>query len=356
MKKLKMLVVPAVLGMVLVGCGGKKGDESGSTKGSKNNVANVEVKEGSYVKLPSDKGKESIELDLNVKNNSKSKFYVAEDSFYLTEKGKDEKIAAKGMLGSDMGSLDIYKTVINGDLSPEKSLSGKIFFEIQEGKEYTLNFSSHGFDEKAGKELEEVEVPLDLKKMEDSKKALDEPMKAFQAYMDVVFLNKENKDYETLVGNDKAKDQEVIKKEFSKNMKSMIFSANTSDDKMAKAYEQFYKEQSSKFKVESEMETRLSDLAVIEVKMSGINDQSLFTATSKIKEEYYDKTGDFDMEKESEYLVNNFEKALKEGQVNHLQDAKVTMTKKDKKWHIELSSDNYYENKQLVSGFLGKNY
>lgn len=356
MKKFKMLVVPVVLGMILVGCGDKKKDESGSTKTSKSDVANVEVKEGDYVKLPSDKGKESIELNLNVKNNSKSKFYVAEDSFYLIEKGKDEKISAKEMMGSDMGSLDIYKSIINGDLSPDKSLSGKIFFEIEEGKEYVLNFSSHGFDEKSGKELEEIEVPLDLKKMEDSKKTLDEPVKAFEAYLDVVFLNKENENYKKLVSNDKEKDQEILKKEFSKAMKGMIFSSNTSDEKISKAYEQFYREQASKFKVETDLETRLSDVAIIDAKISGINDQSITSAASKIKEEYYDKTGDFDMEKESEYLVNNFEKALKEGQVNHLQDTKVTMIKKDKKWNLELNSDNYYENKKMVSSFLGNNY
>lgn len=348
MKKIKMLALPMVMAVILTGCGG------GSTQ--KGKVATIEVKNGSYVQFGGSSDKDTIELDIKLKNDSDNKFIVMEDSFYLVEKGNDEKIKEKDVTSGELITTDVYKTVINGDLSPEKSLSGKVFFDVKKDKEYKLFFTSHGFEEKTGKSHEDVEVPLDLTKFEDSKKAMDEPVKALNAYIDVVLLNKENKDYEKLVENDKEKEKEIVKNAFSKDFTSYMFSANTSDEQINKLFDQYTKEQSTKFKVETELDTRLTDFAMINAKISGINSESLSASILKTKEEYYDKTGDFDQEKENEYVVNSFDKVLKEAKVGHLTDAKLSMTKEKGKWNIIMDSDKFYDNKKLISSYLGRNY
>ncbi|MEG0254215.1 MAG: DUF5105 domain-containing protein [Vagococcus sp.] len=347
MKKIKMLVVPMILAVVLTACSGSE---------QKNKVATIEVKDGSYVQLDGSSDKETVELDVKLKNNSDNKFIVMEDSFYLVEKGNDEKIKEKDMTSGDLITTDIYKSIINGDLSPEKSLSGKIFFDIKKDTEYSLFFTSHSFEEKTGKSHDDVEIPLDLKKFEDSKKSLDEPIKALNAYIDEVLLNKENKDYEKLVENDKTKEKELIKNAFSKEFTNFMFSGNSSDEQINKLFEQYTKAQSSHFKVETELDTRLSDVAIINAKMTGINSESISAGILKVKTEYYDKTGDFDQEKENEYAVNNFEKVLKDAKVGHLTDTKITLTKEKDKWKIAMDTDKLYENKKLISSYLGSNY
>lgn len=349
MKKIKVLAISILLGIIFVGC-------SSNPKNEKQ-VANIEIKNGTFVKVAKQKDKEDIlELDVKIKNNSDEKLMIMEDSFYLVEEGNDEKIASKDMTGSDFGTMNIYKKIINGDLSSDKSLSGKVFFDVKSDKKYTLNFTSYSFDEKTGDKHADVKIPLDLEKYEKSKKKLEDPLKAFEAYVDVVFLDKENKNYEDLVVNDKEKDKEILKKEFSKVAKDYFFTGNISDEKITKMFEQYSKEQASKYKIESDLVYSLSDMALIDVKISGMNSDSLVNAILKEKSAYSEVNEDFDIDKENNYVIENFDKVLKNGEVNHLNDGEITLVKEDNKWSIELDSDQFYDNKILVNSFFGYNY
>lgn len=355
MKKLKLLMVPMILGLVLVGCSNEKSKEE-SKGASEKDVATVEIKEASYVKIGKASKNQTIELDVKVKNNSDSEFVIMEDSFYLVEKDDDEKISAKNLLGVDFGSVGLYDIAINGQLAPDKSLSGKVFFDVDKDKEYTLNFVSNGYDEETGKSLKEIEMPLNLKDMADSEKKIEEPLQAFQAYVDVIFLNKENENYDKLVVNDKASEKDKLKKEFSKRMKSGLFSGNTSDEQMAKAFEQYATEQVTKFEAKSTLEQRISDKAQISVSVSGMNSDALFDSILKAHTEYYEKSGDFDAEKENNYVLSNFDKILKPIATNHVSDVKVVLIKEGDKWNFEWDSDKYYENKELLSAYFGSRY
>ncbi|MGG0463034.1 DUF5105 domain-containing protein [Priestia aryabhattai] len=74
-------------------------------------------------------------------------------------------------------------------------------FEVKKDKKYKIRLqpTSSDYDE----EIDEVTLTLDTKKYAKSYNKLQDPEKALQAYTEVLYLNKENVDYDKYVTADK---------------------------------------------------------------------------------------------------------------------------------------------------------
>lgn len=352
MKKLKLLIIIAMLGVVTA-CGNtsKEGSETTASETTKSKVAEVTIKEGQYIDPiggDTEDDQNVIALEMKVKNTSNDKMYIFDESFYLVEKGDDEKI--KPLRVDYQNKIKDF----SGEISSGKSLSGTVVFAVEDDKKYELIFSPNSYDEE-GNSSEDVEMALDLKKYEDSKKKLDEPVKALQAYIDVVFLQKENKDYDTLIANDSKTDIEMITKEYTNMIKDTFYSYRLSDDEMSKAFESYVGNQREAIELTLTSAGNVGDLAKVKVDFKGISQQAANDLINNFETEYDDTTNDYDSEKREQYAVTKLEDVYSTAEVGEPRDEIfVTMTKKDDKWTIDFKSDDSYENTYLLKAYLGQ--
>lgn len=351
MKKFKLIVMIVVL-LTLVACGNTKKETSGNTT-TKSKVAELTIKEGRYVEPiggDNEDGQDYLALDLKVKNTSNNKIFLFDESFYLVEKGEDDKIKPV--------QLDYENKIkgfsLEGDLSSEKSTSGTVVFAIEDDKEYNLIFSPNGYDDD-GKSNDDVEIALDLKKYEKSKKELDEPVKALQAYIDVVLLQKENDDYDKLVANDSKTEIDMVTKEYSNMMKDTFYSYRLTDDDLAKAFESYTGNQKEAVEVKLIPAGNIGDLAKVKVDFKGISSQAVNDLITKFENEYDEKNDNYESEKSEQYAVSKLEEVYSTADVGEPRnDIYVTLSKKDGKWTIDYKKDESYENKYLLKAFLGE--
>lgn len=350
MKKFKLIIMIVAV-LTLAACNNATKKNSGNAT-TKSKVAELTIKDGRYVEPiggDNEDGQEYLALDLKVKNTSKNKMFIFDESFYLLEEGEDDKIKPL--------QLDYENKIkgfsLAGDLSSEKSVSGTVVFAVEEGKKYNLAFNSSGYDDD-GNSHDDVEMPLDLKKYEKTKKELDEPVKALQAYIDVVFLQKENDDYEKLVANDSKTEIEMVTKEYNNMMKDTFYSYRLTDDDLAKAFESYAGNQSEAIEVTLTSVGNIGDMAKVKVDFKGISAQAANDLISKLKDEYYNKNDDYNSEKEEQYAVSKLEEVYSTADVGEPRnDIFVIMSKKDGKWSIDFKKDDFYENKYLLRAFLG---
>lgn len=344
MKKFKLIMAVMALSL-LAACG----NSSGGTK-SKNQVAEVVIEEGAFIDPiggDSEEEQDVIALKVKVKNTSKDKMYLFDQSFYLIEKGKDEKITPM--------RLDYESNIkeISGDLSPGKSQSGTVAFIVEEDKKYELVFSSNGFDEK-GKGHDEVETTLDLSEYDETKEHLEDPSKALQAYIDVVFLAKENADYDKLVANDVEADCEMVKKEYIKGLKDSFYSYRVSDDESSKAFESYVGNQSDAVEVTLKSAGNVSNMAKVNVDFKGIARKAVADGIDDFEEEYDDKNNNYEPEKREQYALSKLEEVYSNAEVGEPRDElAIVLTKKEDKWFIDFKSEDAYQNKQLIRAYLG---
>lgn len=351
MKKFKLVIM--VMGLLtLVACGNTTKKDSGNAT-TKSKVAELTIKNGYYVEPiggDNESGQEYLALDLKVKNTSKNKMFIFDESFYLVEKGEDDKIKPV--------QLDYENKIksfsLAGDLSSEKSVSGTVVFAIDEDKKYDLMFSSSGYDDE-GNSHDDVELALDLTKYEKSKKELNEPIKALQAYIDVIFLQKENDDYEKLVANNSKTEIQMVSKEYDNMMKDTFYSYRLTDDDLAKSFESYIGNQKEAVEVELTSAGNIGDVAKVKVDFKGISSQAVNDLITNLKNEYDEKNNDYDSEKREQYAVSKLEEVYSTAEVGEPRnDIFVTMTKKDGKWTIDYKKDDSYENKYLLRAFLGE--
>lgn len=355
MKKVQILVVVVMLGL-LTACGNAGSEGKGkvskdkTSNVSKNKAAEVTVEGGSFIDLfggDSDDEQEYIALNLKVKNTSKEKMFLWDESFYLTEKGDDEKIQAT------RPDYDSELKEFSGDVASGKSLSGTVVFEVDSSEKYTLVFSTNSYDDK-GNSLGDVELDLDLSKYEKTKEKLSEPQKALQAYIDVVLLQKENEEYEKLVGNDSEADIAMVKKEYIKDMKDTFYKFRPSDEEYDKAFASYVANQKEAIELELTPAGNVGERAKVEVSFKGVSEREVSELIREFKDEYYEKNDDYDTGKQEEFAFSKLEEIYSEAEIGEPRnDIFITMTKKDDKWVIDFKSDNAYENKDLLKAFLG---
>ncbi|MEN2667315.1 DUF5105 domain-containing protein [Listeria aquatica] len=343
------LVVLGVL--LLVGCGQ---NDSGGTKTNKakssNASAELKVKKGEYAVLPkvSEEGQDTLVLNVQVKNKGKKKIYTTSENFSLYEKGKDEKIKAENVYSSelDLSPFDY------GTLSAGKSMSGDVIFNIDPKKEYELSFSTMTSDG----EDQDVQVAIDKDKFKKSKSALNDAEKAGQAFIDVLFLGKDNVNYDKFVANQKGQTQEEISKIYKDvNEDGLFYNTDLNDEGYKTALDLFIKAQGKRSKITIETEEQVGDNAELAVDIDeGLKNDELSELFREYSKAYLESTDDYDSEKANQYAFSKFKDILNQVDLKSSRaELKLKLVKEDGKWKIDPKEE---ENEQTIKALLGNFY
>lgn len=357
LKKLQLLTAVLLL-TVLTACGtaGKTTDAKGNSqnqtsKSAKNKLVELSVENGQYIEPKggeNEDGTEYLALELKYKNISKEKMFVADSSFYLFEKGKDSKISPIQM------SYDEGFDFFGEDLASGKSATGTVVFEVDSSKKYVLAMSTMTYDT-SGKPHNDVELAVDLSKYEESKKELENPKKALSAYIDVVFLQKENADYEELVGNDPETDRAIVEKAFGKKLKDYIlYKYKPSDEELKATYKEFVKNQNTRVELTIEQKSYSGKKATLGIDFKGISMDSVAEMFSEARSDAMSESDDFDYEKGDKAAFSKLSEIYKLADVGEPRsEINMTLTKKEDKWFIDFKKEDSYENTQLIQAFIG---
>ncbi|MGX7418052.1 DUF5105 domain-containing protein [Carnobacterium gallinarum] len=351
MKKKNLLALIVLLVVVMSGCGGKAMSNKDKEVGtSKNKIAEISIENGTYVIPFTEDGEGGsdtyIALDVKVKNIGKEQQYLSTDSFALFEKGEDQKITP------DVGYRTGIENFDGGKLSAGKNLNGTILFNIDSDKEYTLSYSPSSISEDS---KNDIEVAIDLSKYEGTKKQLDEPKKALDAYIDVVLLNKENADYDKYVSTDSDVAKETVKKAFTKNFKNnTVYSYKPTDEELTTFFNKFQEIEAKRATYKTNVIGNVGKKALVEMTMKGLSNEAINEIFGEYKDEYIDQSDTYDSEKSEQYALTKYTEILEKSDLGEPRnDLKIVLTKKDDKWDVSLKSNMDGTNEYLLRAFIG---
>src|SRR5699024_5594036 len=101
-------------------------------------------------------------------------------------------------------------------IGADKQKSIPVVFDVDKDTEYELNIDPRLTDTDAGDA--DNNIPKDTSKYNDSLEELKNPGKALEAYVETIFFDKDNNDYEELVSADKSDIQDDALKAFKERL------------------------------------------------------------------------------------------------------------------------------------------
>jgi hypothetical protein len=359
-KKLGMIALALTSVLLVTACGAKNDDKKATKDDTKTSKAaqtkglSVSVENGYYA-LSSKKGSSDevqyIALEIKVKNTSDSKMYLSEENFALYEKGDDHKIKPERTY-EFAPSYDDRDTLFT-ELSSDKSTTGTLIFEVKKGKSYHLAVSKTSVD--LGKNDKDVEIPIDLKKYEKTKSTFTEAEDALAAYIDVVFLNQSNADYDKLVATNKDEAMAEAKKLFVKAFKDSYMDFRPSDEQANTAFNQFREVQAKRSSYKVTTVGFYQGQAVVNVKMEALSQSNIYKLSSDYQMAYLDATEDFDYKKAEEDAFNKYKEILEKSDLSESNDdVNISITKKDDKWEIKMKNLGEFQNDELLRCYTGE--
>ncbi|MED4920444.1 MULTISPECIES: DUF5105 domain-containing protein [Heyndrickxia] len=169
-----------------------------------------------------------------------------------------------------------------------------VLVKVKKGKTYTLGIQP--FTEKSGDDSDELKLALDTKKYSKSYDSLQDPAKALKAYIDTIYLNKDNADYEKYVSENKEAVQTDAYKTFKKAFNDNI-TDDISDADMKKYYEAYKSAAAEKAKLDAEAVASYKNKAVVKLTYSTISMDDISEKPEKYADEYLDNSENYDSEK-----------------------------------------------------------
>ncbi|TYR79442.1 DUF5105 domain-containing protein [Priestia megaterium] len=336
MKKVAGLALTSALTLALAACSGSKETSSSA----ENKAVEVSIEKGSYILANQDDGTSETEKALlavgfKVKNTSDSSISISSyDGVQLYD--GDEQLAPKDDIHNK--ELDLNYDTSSGKIGSDKVKTFTYIFEVEKDKEYEIGIQprSSDYDE----EIDEVTLKLDTKKYAKSYNKLEDPAKALKAYTEVLYLNKENADYEKYVSAEKEAVQEEAKKAFREQI-NRIFTDPLTEEASAKLYDMYKNTLKSKGKVEMTTAAHANGKAVVHVDYTGLRISDLYDIVSDYKKAYYEETGDFDTKNRESYAISKFNDILNALEPKESErPLEILMVEKDGKWSIQ-KSDRY---------------
>ncbi|KAB7704828.1 DUF5105 domain-containing protein [Bacillus aerolatus] len=338
--------------LVLAACGGSGAKEASGESG-KSKTIEVNIDQAEYI-LAGEDGEAVDEtsgmlaVDLKVKNVSKSSINVSSyDGVYLYD-GDEQLSPEKGVY---VRGIDL-KDEGNGDIGAGKVKTMTFYFNVDKDKKYEIGITPRLSN--PGEEADEVLLELDTTKYGKSFNKLQDPAKALTAYIDTIYLGKENSDYEKYVTADKEAIQEEAKGEFKKQLSTSL-PENSTDAEIEKYYNSYKAALGEKAKVEANTIANAGGKAVVKLNYSTVSLRNVYDKLYNYQKEYRENTGGYDTEKEKQYAFSKFDAIAKSLEVVKSQNgAEIKMVEKDGKWTVD-TSDHYSD--YLVEGFAkGKAY
>ncbi|MFJ8261933.1 DUF5105 domain-containing protein [Rummeliibacillus sp. NPDC094406] len=339
-KRWLLISLFAVLSLLLTACG-----SSGSGSDSKQEARDVGIKlnSGEYIavsKYDDNEEKTYLKLNLTVHNKSKNEISISGLDFSLYDKN-NEKIESVYVNPPDE---DSYKE-LSGSVSPEKKASGDLAYPINPEEKYELHFQPHIYDDKGNKQKELV-VKVDPSKYKND---TENAKKAIAAYIDNVFLSKENPDFKTVLTNDVIKDSQKFDEELGNQLKegSEEYKLNLKTEK--NFIEKYRIALNRNIKPTYQIEYADAKNAKVMVRFKNFDSSDLYTQTRKVSEQFVKKN-------EKKYSYNEYDKAKKDALVytinridqilnntklsNDSRNYSITMKNVDGKWHIQTTDED----------------
>lgn len=125
----------------------------------------------------------------------------------------------------------------SSDIGAGKVKTVPFYFNVEKDKKYEICVTPRLSE--PGEEADEILLELDTTKYAKSFDEIQDPAKALTAYVDVIYLGKENGDYEKLVTADKEAVQETAKTGFKKQLDISL--PDTATDAEIEKYYNSYK-------------------------------------------------------------------------------------------------------------------
>ncbi len=339
-KKIGIFLFCCLLTIALMACSGSKDKEADADSSGKSKTIEASIDNASYILSGKDDGVSEdddqdgglLMVDLKVKNVSDQPISVFPHADIQLYDGDTQTDPSK----DTNPSIDL-KSESMGEIGPDKQKNVTVLFDVDKDTKYEINIAPKSSDFE--KDTEDVQVPLDTSKYNDSLKALQDPAKALKAYIETIYFDKDNSDYEKYVSADKDGVQDDAKKEFNKSIES-ILSRDVSDSKMDKYYNSFKQASAEKDELEVEVKANANDKANVELEYSALAIDDISKKVKEYKIKYRENNDDFDIEKEQEYALSKFDSILdKLDAKSASRELEIQMVKKDGKWMIDDSRD-----------------
>lgn len=344
LKKLGMISLLCVVIASLAACG--KSGEKAASGTAKSELVEASIDNASYILTGEDDGVSEnkkhglLAVTLKVKNVSDSDVtFLGSEDIKLYD--GDKQFNPKRNVYSSEVDLEIDNS---GDIGAGKVKTMTYVFDVEKDKTYEIGLHPNSMDHDQNQKSEEIKLKLDTKKYAESFDALNVPAKALTAYIDTIYLGKDNSDYEKYVTADKAALQDKAKKNFKEKMDGIFTENNISDSKLDKLYSSYQSFLAQKAKIEAKVSANAKGKAVVVLNYSAIPLSDLRGKVFDYKKEYWKNTDDYDPKKSEKYALSKFDTILnkldpKEGHY----DLKVLMIQKDGKWTVDNSDENSAE-------------
>ena len=338
--KLRGISVLFICMLLLSACSNSSGSsEKKSNSKSKNKDLEVSIEDASFVLLGKDDGvaeegteKGILAVKFKLSNKSKDGIRLStRDGFKLYD-GDEETNAISDAYNTHVG----IKYENSGDLGAGKTKTTTGYFEVEKDKEYEIGIKAASEDYE--KKIEEVIIKVNTADYAESFDALQDPAKALAAYIDAIYLDKDNSDYEKLVSADKAVIQEEAKKVFKEKIKR-YFVGKLTDEEVDKLYAAYKSAQSQKAEFKTATSAKANGKAVVLIEFSTVSLRNIYEDLSEYQYEYREKTKKYDEKGTKKYLISKFDKIINNQEVEEGEDLKIHMIEEDGKWTVNSSED-----------------
>ncbi len=337
MKKLGIFSLFLVFIMALAGC---SSDEKGEAKGAKGGDLEVAIESASFVLLGDDgesidpeNEKNPLAVTLKVKNTSDSSLNVAAYSDIKVYDGENQ-LAVEPIYDSSLG----FEVSSSDEIGAGKAKNITFIFSAEKEKEYEISVTPKNFA--SMEEKEEVIVKIDTVEYAESFDNLNNPAKALAAFIETIYMDKENVDYEKLVAADKQALQEEGLAAFTDSLEGHFYSMDITKEDAAKQYAIYKSAMAQKASVTAKTVENANGKAEVKLDYTSLPMSKMYDEIRDYQDEHYKNTGDYDNEKQDEYAFSKLDVIINSLEPkNGSRQIDIRMIEKDGKWTVD--SEDY---------------
>lgn len=282
MKKWGFILLSVVAVIALAGCNTNK----------KEKVAELTIEGGEYI-LPRDEsvsdGEGFLALELTLKNTTGKSLDIGMTDIMLYDES-DSKIEAVNVYPEEGSKVKFFSYE---KLSGNKSKTGYVVFPVNKDEKYKLHFEPVIFD--VEKEAEPVIVDVDASAYKDHSKEI---LKAAAAFVDEVFLAKENKSYEKLVVNNKEEAIINFDSNFAKKLKDEFYDYKPTDAEANIIAKTLREVNGKKGQVDYELFYFSPDMATVLLNVKALTFKEMGSAITDVQDQFSDQAGEMSFEEE----------------------------------------------------------
>ncbi|MFT8318908.1 MAG: DUF5105 domain-containing protein [Sporolactobacillus sp.] len=356
LKQKKMIILSIVLLLLLFtvgGCGKSTGNNKKKNE-AESSVASLKIQNGSYVTSEgkaNSKDHAALALSISITNHTKESLDLYSGDFSLYD-AKNQKVSADNDIYDES---DIFKTLESSDLSPRKTVTGNLIFDVAKGKTYELHYQPDVY--KGGKKTGEVILKFNTGKYKDPSADVRQ---ATDAYIQAVFFSNNTPAYSKYVANDPAKDQAIVKNAFTKDV-SESFDDNWSKQQIDKVYKAYQAASREKGGADVKVYSVFSTHATVEVVPKVLDFDSLSDDVETLKDQFIDdnqgKYSSYDAAVKAwyAYLADHIGELFNKADAVPADDSyKLNLSEHDGKWEINTdNSSANYDYQSLVHAMTG---